>query len=140
MGDILNMSLDDIIKKNKVETGGSKPEGSSRGSKPARARSGRGGAGEEGAGRPAARQLGVSGKTSGVRKGGSGRGRVLVVSPDKDVREIFVVRSSGLGLVKLLPRASSAFVVCAQGTPASAAVTAHALCSQKSRAGKYKYS
>ncbi len=81
MGDILNMSLDDIIKKNK-------PEGSSRGSKPARGRSGRGGAGEEGAGRPAATQLRVSGKTSGVRKGGSGRGRVLVVSPDKDVREI----------------------------------------------------
>lgn len=85
MGDILNMSLDDIIKKNK-------PEGSSRGSKPARGRSGRGGAGEEGAGRPAATQLRVSGKTSGVRKGGSGRGRVLVVSPDKDVREIFIVR------------------------------------------------
>jgi len=75
MGDVLNMSLDDIIKKNKEEAGSkegaSRPQQRSRGG---RARQ----AGENGAGRPAPASLKVAG--SGVRKAGSGRGRVLVVS------------------------------------------------------------
>ena len=77
MGDILNMSLDDIIKKNKEEAGGKAVPGRGRGGRARRGAE----AGEEGNGRPAPAQLKVSVRNAGVRKAGSGRGRVLAVRP-----------------------------------------------------------
>ena len=77
MGDILNMSLDDIIKKNKEEAGAKAVQGRERGGRALRG----GKAGGEGNGRPAPAQLKVSVRNAGVRKAGSGRGRVLAVRP-----------------------------------------------------------
>ncbi len=77
MGDILNMSLDDIIKKNKEEAGAKAVQGRGRGSRPLRGAE----AGGEGNGRPAPAQLKVSVRNAGVRKAGPGRGRVLAVRP-----------------------------------------------------------
>ena len=89
MGDILNMSLDDIIKKNKEEAGAKAGQGRERGGRALRG----GKAAGEGNGRPAPAQLKVSVRNAGVRKAGSGRGRVLAVRPGPGlwmlIREIF---------------------------------------------------